>query len=224
MTCTLCANNHEREHRNGQWVHPVSVRELFQGPRVVFRVCGFQEEIGRKGDWIQTWTGRQFWARETRPEDIHLLDIAAGMRNPRYSNQCVLTNTVGEHCVLMWSIACQRGYDARLRRAVLMHDASEAYLIDVPRPIKRDLSEYGEIEDHIMRAVAVRFDFDWPMRPEVKELDNRILNDEVAQNMAPPPAPWRQLAGGPLGISLFNWSPEVAFLRFLHACAVERMI
>lgn len=222
MTCKLCADNRPREHRNGLWGHP---RIAGEGVGIeVFDRCGFQEEVGREGDWIQTWTGRQFWAREPRPEDFHILDIAAGMRNPRYANQCILTETVGEHCVLMWREARRRGYDARRRRGALLHDGSEAILIDMPRPIKRDLADYTEIEDRIMRAMAARFDFDWPVAPEIKDLDNSILNDEVAQNMAPPPAPWRQLGGGPLGIILGHWSPEVTFIRFLHACAVERLI
>ena len=215
MTCQHCAANAPRHHDGAQWIHPLGGDDV---------VCGFQEDVGREGDWIQTWTGRQFWAREPRPEDFHILDIAAGMRNPRYSNQCILTETVGEHSVLMWREAMRRGYDARLRRAVLLHDCSEPYLIDVPRPIKRDLRDYLDIEDRIMRAAAVRFDFDWPMPAQVKELDNRILNDELAQNMAPPIAPWRQLDGGPLGITLGNWPPEIAFICFLHACAVERLI
>jgi hypothetical protein len=217
QVCQLCADNAPREYRAGQWQHPLA-------DGIAALRCGFQEQVGRAGDWMQTWSGRQFWARDCRPEDFHILDIAAGMRNPRYTNQCILTQTVGEHCVLLWRHAVAAGYPARLRRAVLLHDASEAYLVDLPRPIKRDLADYGEIEDRVMTAIAQRFAFDWPLPFEVKELDNRILNDEVAQNLAPPPAPWRQLAGGPLGVRIENWSPEVSFIRFLHACAVEGLI
>lgn len=219
MTCQLCAENAPREHNEILgWIHPLADSPVHPA------LCGFQEQTGRCGDWIQTWTGRQFWARDPRPEDFHILDVAAGMRNPRYANQCIMTETVGEHCVLMWQVARARGYDARKRRGVLLHDLSEFALIDMPRPIKRDLPEYMAIEDRIMAAAAIRFDFDWPMPPQVKDLDNSILNDEFAQNLAPPPAPWRQLGGGPLGVTLGNWSPEVTFIRFLNAAAVERLI
>jgi len=219
MTCKLCVENAPREKdKSGTlWVHPQAIGTSGW-------VCGYQEETNRQGDWVQTWTGRQFWALDPRPEDFHILDIAAGMRNPRYSNQCILTETVGEHAVLMYLEARRRGFSARDRRTTLMHDGSEYILVDICRPIKRDMPDYTAIEGRIMHAMAARYDFDWPIPPHVKELDNRILNDEMAQNMGPPPAVWRQLADGPLNVTVRNWSPEVAMIRFLHACAIEGLV
>jgi hypothetical protein len=178
----------------------------------------------RKGDWIQTWTGRQFWARDPRPQDFHILDIAAGLRNPRYSSQSIGIQTVAEHSVLMWLVARRRKYSARVRRAVLMHDGSEAYLVDIPKPIKIDFSEYNAAEALIMRALARRYDFDWPMPIEVKQLDGDICNDEFSQNMAPPPAPWASLTGVSLGVRIQCWAADVAMLRWLNAAAIEGMI
>jgi hypothetical protein len=97
-----------------------------------------------------------------------------------------------------------------------MHDGSEAYLVDVPRPIKGDLVGYGDIEMGVMRALAARFDFPWPPPAIVKAIDEDILNDEMAQNMAPPPAPWRH-GGTALGITLQYWSRDRAALEFLRA-------
>ena len=219
MTCKLCADNAPRKFTGKHWTHPHP-----SGLVAVEVACGFQEEVGRHGDWIQTWTGRQFFALNPMPQDFHILDIAAGLRNARYSSQSIGIETVAEHSVLMWQVASARNMAPRLRRGALMHDMSEAYLVDVPRPIKRDLSNYTDIEDGIMRAGAIRFDFDWPVPPEIKELDNAILNDEFAQNMAPPPAPWRQLAGGPLGVSIQCWPADMAMLRFLNAAAIEGLI
>jgi hypothetical protein len=219
MECLYCTNNAPREHNGKKWIHPDRT-----GAPLNDADCGFQEEVGRKGDWIQTWRGAQFFALDPRPDDFHILDIAAGLRNARYSSQSIGIETVAEHSVLMWLVARKREYPARLRRAVLMHDASEAYLVDVPRPIKRDLANYTEIEERIMLAIAARFDFDWPMPAEVKELDNAILNDEFLQNMAPPPAPWRQLANAPLGVPIQCWPADQAFIRWLHAAAVEGLI
>lgn len=220
MNCELCEANAPRRHDIGLgWVH-----EQGTGFNRRIDICGFQEPVTRVGDWIQTWTGRQFFALDPQPDDFHILDIAAGLRNARYSSQSLGIETVAEHSVLMWSVACRRKFDARQRRCVLLHDASEAYLVDVPRPIKRDLANYTEIEDRIMTAAAVRFGFDWPMPPEIKELDNAILNDEFAQNMAPPPAPWRQLGGGPLGVPIQCWPADLAMIRFLHACAIEGLV
>jgi len=215
-TCKLCVENAPREFHAGKWVHPIpdSKTGLLLGD------CGFQGDAPRKGDWIQTFTGRKFFARDPRPEEIHILDIAAGLRNARYSCQSIGVETVLEHSVLLRRAAAARGHDLRLQRAALLHDASEAYFVDVPRPIKRDLANYLEIEDGIMRAIAARFDFDWPMPAEVKALDNAILIDEMQQNMAPAPDRWRQLAGDPLGVRITCWPPDHAFLVFLQECAL----
>jgi hypothetical protein len=178
----------------------------------------------RKGDWCQTWTGRQFWPLDPRPADFHILDIAAGMRNARYGAQSVGVQTIGEHCVLMWLVARKRQFAPRIRRAVLMHDATEFILNDMLTPIKRFLPDYKAIEDRMAHALAVRFDFDHPLPAEVKELDAAIVNDEVAQNMAPIPAPWGGLNGKPLGVPVQCWPADLAMIRFLHACAIEGMI
>ena len=59
-----------------------------------------------------------------------------------------------------------------------MHDASEAYLVDVPRPIKHRLPEYKAIEDNLMRLIAEKFGFIYPMSEEVKNIDNQLLQME----------------------------------------------
>lgn len=212
-TCKHCENNVSREFAEAAkaWRHPIGAG--------YFAWCGFQEGApARKGDWIQTFTGRQFWALDPQPADFHILDIAAGLRNARYSCQSLRVQTVLEHSVLMRREAERRGYSIKTQRGVLLHDASEAYLVDVPRPIKRDLTNYVEIEDGIMRTLAQRFDFDWPLDPLVKEIDTAIINDEMAQNMAPAPAAWRQPGPSPLGVTLPNWDGDRAMIEFLWDC------
>jgi hypothetical protein len=103
--------------------------------------------------------------------------------------------------------------------AALMHDASEAYLSDVIRPIKSHLTNYLEIEAGLERIIADRFGLSWPMPPEVKRLDNAILADERDQAMRIPPADW-QLREPALGVTLQFWKPKRAereFLRAFHA-------
>lgn len=62
--------------------------------------------------------------------------------------------------------------------AALLHDASEAYLIDLPSPIKALLPEYKVIEDRLMRVIAERFDFQYPFVKEIHEADKKALNHE----------------------------------------------
>jgi hypothetical protein len=193
----------------------------------------------RKGDWIQTFTGRQFWPLDPRPEEISIIDIAAALaKECRYGGHCLRFYTVAEHSVLMYRDArsrddrpdseidpCARIARGRLLRAVLLHDSSEGLgLRDIPRPIKGDLTNYKEIENRLMLAVAARFDFDWPPNAFVKELDEQIGLAEESQNMAPKPVEWRtQLhqfqASAPLDVRLEYWNPERGMIEFLSASA-----
>jgi hypothetical protein len=173
--------------------------------------------LARKGDWMQTYTGRQYWPADPRPEDVDIRDIAAALsKQTRYGGHCLRFYSVAEHCVLMAYRLHALGHARATCFAALMHDASEAYLVDVPRPIKGRLGGYAEIESLNMTAIAERFSFAWPMPPIVKDFDTRMLLDEQAQNMAPPPADWR-VAGDPIGVTLQFWSPDEAAGAFMQA-------
>jgi uncharacterized protein len=166
----------------------------------------------RKGDWIQTFTGLAFWPIDPRPDEIRLEDIVGALSKLcRFGGHCLRFYSVAEHCVHVASQA-----PSHLKLAALMHDASEAYLVDVPRPIKPWLPEYVEIEKCIEKAIAIRFNLHWPVANAVKQIDDRILEDERIQAMADPPRPWKNF-GSPLGVTLQFWSPETAAERFRTA-------
>jgi hypothetical protein len=163
-----------------------------------------------RGDWIQTAHGRQFWPIDPRPNEVHLDDIAHALSMLcRFGGHCLRFYSVAEHSVLM-----ARAAPPEYRRWALLHDASEAYLVDVPRPIKPFLLGYDESEERIMRAVAVRFNLHLGLPDVVKYLDRAILMDEQLQNMAPAPVPW-STDTAPLGVTLQFWTPEQARDEFL---------
>lgn len=164
----------------------------------------------RKGDWMQTAGGRQFWPLDPRPEEVFLDDIAHALSHLcRYGGHCRNFYSVAEHSVLM-----SRAVAPAFARWALLHDASEAYVVDVPRPIKPALAGYDAIETRIMAAVCLRFGLPPEMPAAVKAADRAILTDEMQQAMASPPVPW-STAGDPLGVRLEFWSPGVARLEFL---------
>lgn len=121
------------------------------------------------------------------PDSIDIRDIAAGLtRRFRWSAQSDLT--VAQH-----SVAVSRrlgGYEAQWG---LLHDAAEAYLPDVCRPLKSRLlvettdprigakawRQFREIEDQILRAIAKRFGLAWPMPVAVAEADDREMAREA---------------------------------------------
>lgn len=162
-----------------------------------------------------TATGRQFFPLDPRPEDVCIEDIAHALSNLcRFGGHCRLFYSVAEH-----SVHVARSFsDRRLALGALLHDAAEAYLVDVPRPVKKVLAKYGEIELNVEVAIAEKFDLLWPIKqPAIAEADDRILIDERDQVM--PPCPYN---GGwpdvtPLGATLECWSPAMARAVFMSA-------
>jgi hypothetical protein len=61
--------------------------------------------------------------------------------------------SVGQHCVNCAREAQARGYTRRVQLACLLHDASEAYLADVTRPVKKELPRYVEIEKSLQEVI-----------------------------------------------------------------------
>jgi hypothetical protein len=166
--------------------------------------------IRRDDNWMQTFSGGAVWPTDMKPEDVNIYDIAHGLSKLcRYGGQCLRFYSVGEHSVHV----CDAAPDEH-KLTALLHDASEAYLVDVPRPLKPALLNYKELEGAIEQAVAQRFGTAYPLPPEVKTLDNRILADERFQNMAKPPRPWVD-NGEALGVRLQFWTPEKAAFEFL---------
>jgi hypothetical protein len=174
----------------------------------------------RKGDWIQTASGVQFWPLDPRPEEIKLEDIAHAL-----SNLC----RFGGHCRTYYSVAQHSVYAAenvaqQFKVQALLHDATEAYLIDVPRPIKRSLTNYHDIEAKLARVVSERFGVDLVNLPqEVKEADERMLMTEKRDITLPAPAPWtvaQGVSGEPYSFIIRPWDPVIAKKLFLTSADV----
>lgn len=161
--------------------------------------------------WIQTFTGRQFWPLDPRPEDVDILDIAHALSMKcRYSGHCRRFYSVAEHSVLVSRIVPEAH-----AKAGLLHDAAEAYLPDVPRPVKPRLAGFKEVERKVEAAIAEALDVAWPWSDQVHVADTRILADEKEQLMARPPAPW-DLPFSPAGVTIEGWDPEQAKWQFMR--------
>lgn len=164
----------------------------------------------RRGDWMQTFTGRAFWPLDPRPDEVDIADIAHALAHQcRYAGHCRKFYSVAEHSVLV-----ARAVSPKHRLWALLHDAAEAYLVDLPRPVKRSVIGYATAEAAVMLAICARYGLAPDMPAEVHEADNRILLDESAQNMAPHPMPWN-LPGEPIGLQLEYWTPVFAEIQFM---------
>ena len=175
----------------------------------------------RIGDWLCTFTGTSFYPLDARPDEVHIEDIAHALSNLcRFGGHCREFYSVAEHsvrvmdAVILWTGGTKPG--AVL--AALLHDASEAYLIDVPRPLKRYLRDYGPIEHALSDVVFDRFDVSHEYRhhPLIKVADNVLLATEKRDLMPSRSAEWAPLPE-PLATTISPWSPTVAKSNFLAA-------
>ena len=128
---------------------------------------------------ITTYTGKHFEPLNPDPEKILIKDIAHALSLICRGNGHVKTFwSVGQHCICCAQEARARGYSERVALAALLHDASECYMSDIPRPFKQDLPEYREREDRLIRMVYEKF-LGSALTPEeealVKEVDDVLL-------------------------------------------------
>jgi len=123
---------------------------------------------------IRTFTGKYINVLEPTPEMICIEDIAHSLANQsRFGGHLPEFYSVAQHSV-MCARNCKPGFEFQ----ALMHDASEAYLLDMPKPIKNHLPEYVKIEDNLMQVIAEMVGFPFPLQPEIKEIDKEMLEFE----------------------------------------------
>lgn len=126
------------------------------------------------GDCIRTFTGLYMNVFEPTPDMIHIDDIAHALSNqPRFAGHLKNFYSVAEHSVLVSKLVPDE-----YKLQALLHDASEAYLLDIPSPIKRRLPEYKILEDNLMKVIAEKFQFEYPLNPIVKAADKTALERE----------------------------------------------
>lgn len=168
-----------------------------------------------RGDWMQTYTGRRFYPLDPRPEEIEPADIAHALSLLcRYGGHVDRFYSVAEHCVLM-----SQAVPSQDALAALLHDATEAYVVDVPRPLKRQLPGYATIEGQVWYAIAYRFGLDPVLPASVKEADNRILIDERTALM-PRAERWGiDDEFQPLHVGIEGWGPATAEQTYLARLA-----
>ena len=126
-------------------------------------------------DCIRTKSGIYINVFEPTPEMICIEDIAHALTYQcRFGGHLPKFYSVAQH-----SLNCSYLIDdERLKLTALMHDASEAYLLDIPRPIKQRLDNYKEIENRLMEVIADKFGFEWPLPVEIKQVDEMMLQTE----------------------------------------------
>lgn len=125
-------------------------------------------------DCIRTVSGQYVNVFDTDPNTILIEDIAHSLSHQcRFGGHLPSFFSVAQHCVnVSYCVPEEHAF------AGLMHDASEAYLLDMPKPIKDRMPEYKAIERKLMQVIALKFGFNYPLHHEIKKADKAKLEDE----------------------------------------------
>jgi len=131
------------------------------------------------GGYIRTYTGKYVNPFNINIEDVDIKDIAHALSMMcRFSGHCKKFFSVAQHSLLV-----SRNLPQNLKLEGLLHDASEAYLVDIPSPIKQKMPQYLNVENNLMTIISKKFKIDWPTTPEVKKQDKCALEYEWEYNV-----------------------------------------
>lgn len=139
-------------------------------------------------------------------------DIAHGLANLcRYAGQCRGFYSVAEHSLLVTEVATEHQFEA------LLHDAAEAFLGDITRPLKQMLPDYRRIEQAVQAAIFERFGLPAKLPAAIKEADLKVLAAEQRQIMPDGTDEWAAREGiEPAAVTVRNLSPQEAKEEFLN--------
>jgi len=161
--------------------------------------------------YMTTFSGVRFTMFDPQVDQINLEDIAQAL-----SMLCRFTGHVTEfYSVAQHSVMVSRLLPAHLAFQGLLHDAQEAYINDLSRPVKHHpgMSAYRDLEQRLERTIRLRFGLPEKLDPLVKRVDDLIVVDEARRLLSPVPE-WTTRHPRS-GVNIDPWSPQVARGAFL---------
>ena len=174
------------------------------------------------GPFLQTVSGRRVNPLDPDLDQLDIEDIARALGNLcRFGGHCRTFYSVAQHSVIVSQLVEERGGDAEDVFAALMHDAAEAYLGDMPHPLKHRSAlgaAFREAEEQLEAAIRERFAIK-PDVPEIKRADRALLATE-RRAFSAESWHWPELDGvEPLDFELESWPPQRAAEAFLERYA-----
>lgn len=165
------------------------------------------------GNWIQTFSCKKFYIENPKPEDICIEDIAHAL-----SMICRFTGHTKEfYSVSTHSLYVSKMCSKENQLYGLLHDATEAYIQDLNRPVKRmtQLAGYREVEHNLHKVICNKFGLPETEPIEVKTVDTKMLATEALQFMAPLHKDWSKQGLEAFDIVIEAATPKVAKHLFL---------
>lgn len=176
----------------------------------------------RTSAWIQTYSGNTFHFNEPECKEIRISDIAHSLAlQCRFGGHCKEFYSVAEHSVRV-SRYIQKCPNTTPNDIMwgLLHDATEAYLTDIPRPLKRSSRwgmAYRDMENKIMDIIIRRFGL-FSLEPDIVEQADRVLiATEVRDLMKECKVSWEDLSSiEPLEEKIVPWCWREAENAFMN--------
>ena len=138
-------------------------------------------------DYILTYSKIKFYPLEPIKEDIKIEDIAHSLSlMTRANGHSRYFYSVAQHSLQCYQEAKSRGYSVPVQLACLLHDASESYISDLTRPVKRNLPEYFVIEERLQKIIFERFglgDLSMDDLKQIEDVDDTLLHYEFEAMM-----------------------------------------
>ena len=132
--------------------------------------------------YITTVTGKHFYPLNPNPQDIDIEDIAHALSLIcRANGHFRYFYSVAQHSIACAKEAIERGYSLEVTLGCLLHDASEAYLCDVTRPVKKHIPQYLRAEEKLQEVIWKRFigrELTDTEQQQIFEIDDHILSME----------------------------------------------
>lgn len=171
--------------------------------------------------WIITRSGRKFDLANPTADMVDPADIAHSLSMQcRFNGHTSSFYSVAQHCCLVAELV-----PAEHQLAALLHDATEAYVGDLVRPLKEGMRNHahaiGEVciyaltEERVWQAICQRFDLNHVLPASVKHADLVALATEKRDLMPAHPEPWPCLEGiDPHPIQITSWQPSTAAIHY----------
>lgn len=176
--------------------------------------------------FISLSSGGRMYPLGPNPDDILIEDIAHALANLcRYNGHTSEFWSVAAHSIEVCDRLAYAGHEDAVCFAGLMHDASEAFLQDVPRPMKSLFVGYRQWEENLEFAIAKKFGVPFPYPPVVDVVDKDMVFDELYHFFPIQSAAWQrcdlatrilhQAQHGKLPGPLFPLGPKAGKDKFL---------
>ena len=198
--------------------------------------------------WMQTFTGRVFYPLNPQADEVAMIDIAHHLSlTCRFGGATVAWYSVAEHTCRMCYLMAHDGHEQAMLRHALLHDAAEAYIGDVPTPLKQTLvagkaqgtdvlrladhtgpvewHSFSEIENKVREAIYEAMGIEAPTADErvtLSKYDRIMLATEKRDLLEEPRVAWGEDLPEPARRKIDEqktYPPPVARKKFMDLAA-----